>query len=44
VARQTLSMRWRTPAHPRRRRYVREPQGLFRGYSSSAGACSCFPW
>jgi len=43
MARQTLSIRWRTPAHPQMRRYVREHRMLRLGYSSSAGACSCFP-
>ena len=43
VTRQTLSMRYRTPAHLRSRGYVSKHRVLRRAYSYSAGACSCFP-
>ena len=43
VAWQILRVREPMPAHPRRRRNVSEPRRLCSGYSSSAGACSCFP-
>jgi hypothetical protein len=43
VVRQTLSVRERTQAHPRIRGYVSKHHVLRLGYSSSAGACSCFP-
>jgi hypothetical protein len=43
VARQTRSVRSRTPAPPWRRSDVSEPHGLYRGDSSAAGACACCP-